>query len=91
MSSCRIPGREAPQPGEGRPCTPGEAKAAARLCLSTLSCTWCDVCRLLCPDLCITRDPGTGAVVIDLEYCKGCGLCAHFCPKGAITMVIEKR
>ncbi|MCK4728041.1 MAG: 4Fe-4S binding protein, partial [Desulfobacterales bacterium] len=22
-------------------------------------------------------------------YCKGCGICAHECPKDAITMVME--
>jgi len=25
----------------------------------------------------------------DLFYCKGCGICAHECPKGAIKMVEE--
>jgi pyruvate ferredoxin oxidoreductase delta subunit len=47
------------------------------------------VCRLLCPDLAITRDDITGQIVIDLDYCKGCGICAFVCPKGAITMVLE--
>jgi Pyruvate/2-oxoacid:ferredoxin oxidoreductase delta subunit len=23
-----------------------------------------------------------------MEYCKGCGICAYECPKGAIQMVI---
>jgi len=48
------------------------------------------VCRLLCPDLAITRDTITGQIVIDLDYCKGCGICAFVCPKVAITMVLEK-
>jgi pyruvate ferredoxin oxidoreductase delta subunit len=25
--------------------------------------------------------------VIDMEYCKGCGICAHECPTDAIIMV----
>jgi pyruvate ferredoxin oxidoreductase delta subunit len=25
--------------------------------------------------------------VADLDYCKGCGICAHECWPGAITMV----
>ena len=28
---------------------------------------------------------------IDLDYCKGCGVCANECPKQAITMVREER
>ncbi len=66
-----------------------EARQSALRCLSTLECTYCDVCQWVCPDMCITRDPDTGHINIDLEYCKGCGLCAHFCPKGAISMEVE--
>jgi len=69
---------------------PRDARDSARRCLATYTCTFCDVCELLCPDQCITRDPENGEILIDLEYCKGCGLCAHFCPRGAIEMVIEK-
>lgn len=64
-------------------------REAAR-CLAALDCIYCEVCELLCPDLCIIRDPATGDIQIDLDHCKGCGLCAHFCPKGAIRMEIEK-
>jgi pyruvate ferredoxin oxidoreductase delta subunit len=28
-------------------------------------------------------------VGIDLEYCKGCGICAEECPPNAIRMVRE--
>jgi Pyruvate/2-oxoacid:ferredoxin oxidoreductase delta subunit len=44
----------------------------------------------MCPDQAITKDDATHEPVIDLNYCKGCGLCAHFCPKGAITMEPEQ-
>ena len=44
---------------------------------------------LVCPDQAITKDRVTDKPVIDLQYCKGCGLCAHLCPRGAITMVLE--
>jgi Pyruvate/2-oxoacid:ferredoxin oxidoreductase delta subunit len=27
--------------------------------------------------------------LIDLDYCKGCGLCVSECPSGAIQMVPE--
>ncbi len=66
-----------------------EALKEARRCLSLRECESCEVCELLCPDLCITRDEKTGEVLIDLDYCKGCGICASVCPKGAIQMVLE--
>ncbi len=28
--------------------------------------------------------------LIDLDYCKGCGLCVAECPSGAIAMVPEE-
>jgi 2-oxoacid:acceptor oxidoreductase delta subunit (pyruvate/2-ketoisovalerate family) len=70
--------------------TPQEAEYEASRCLGTAHCEACDICRLLCPDMAITRDAITGQIVIDLDYCKGCGICAFVCPKGAITMVIEQ-
>ena len=70
--------------------TEEEAVAEARRCLGSQSCESCDVCSLLCPDLCITRDEASGEVLIDLDYCKGCGICAAVCPKGAIKMLLEE-
>jgi len=56
-------------------CTPGKRKAAS-----------CYICWLYCPDGVITQGfPPT----IDLQYCKGCGICAQECPTKAITMVEE--
>jgi len=67
-----------------------EAVEEAGRCLGLRECESCDICGLLCPDLCITRNEETGEVLIDLDYCKGCGICAAVCPKGAITMVLEE-
>jgi 2-oxoacid:acceptor oxidoreductase delta subunit (pyruvate/2-ketoisovalerate family) len=67
----------------------GETTEEARRCLGLKECESCDLCSLLCPDLCITRDQKTGEVLIDLDYCKGCGICAAICPKGAIQMELE--
>jgi len=66
-----------------------EAAQEAQRCLSLRECESCEIFGLFCPDLCITRDEKTGAVQIDLDYCKGCGICAAVCPKGAIQMVLE--
>jgi 2-oxoacid:acceptor oxidoreductase delta subunit (pyruvate/2-ketoisovalerate family) len=67
-----------------------EAIQEARRCLGWRECESCEVCTLFCPDLCITRDEKTGQILIDLDYCKGCGICASVCPKGAIQMVLEE-
>jgi len=53
-------------------------------------CVNCDLCRLLCPDLCITIHDEASRVEIDYDFCKGCGICASECPKGAIKMVQEE-
>jgi pyruvate ferredoxin oxidoreductase delta subunit len=46
----------------------------------------CQICWVYCPDGCIARGIGP---VIDLDHCKGCGVCAQECPAGAIVMVPE--
>ena len=72
-------------PGGGRP--EADPAGQASRCLASVACDFCDVCVLMCPELAITRDARSGRIVIDLEICKGCGLCAHYCPKGALKMV----
>jgi len=53
-------------------------------------CINCMRCWILCPDDAIIVEDGkvTG---INLDYCKGCGICAFECPKKvqAIEMVLE--
>ncbi len=46
----------------------------------------CQICWAYCPDACIAQGiPPT----VDLEYCKGCGICSQVCPAGAISMQPE--
>ena len=85
--ACTPPSGPTVVPPEGF--TPEEAQQAAARCLANVDCTYCNVCELLCPDQCIIRDPDTGNILIDLNHCKGCALCAHYCPKGAIQMEPE--
>jgi 2-oxoacid:acceptor oxidoreductase delta subunit (pyruvate/2-ketoisovalerate family) len=47
-------------------------------------CTQCLTCWIACPDACIAPS-ADGAVEINLKYCKGCGICTHVCPVGAVT------
>ena len=61
----------------------------ARRCLSCGHCFECDNCYGMCPDNAIVKlGPGRG-FHIDLDYCKGCGICSNECPSGAIAMVDE--
>ncbi len=48
----------------------------------------CFYCWLFCPDSVVSK---TTRPAINLEYCKGCGICAEECPPHAITMVEESR
>ncbi len=48
-------------------------------------CNMCLFCWFYCPDGCITREEDK--IIIDYDYCKGCGICANECPKDAIEMV----
>jgi NADPH-dependent glutamate synthase beta subunit-like oxidoreductase len=64
----------------------------ARRCLSCGNCFACDNCFGVCPDNAVIKlDPaGAYAYAVDLDYCKGCGLCAAECPCGAIHMEPEE-
>jgi NADPH-dependent glutamate synthase beta subunit-like oxidoreductase len=63
----------------------------ARRCMSCGSCFACDNCYGVCPDNAVVKlDPtGSYAYEIDLDFCKGCGICAEECPCGAIKMEPE--
>lgn len=51
-------------------------------------CSQCLQCYMFCPDSSIVVKDGK-MVSIDLEHCKGCGICARECPKFCIEMVPE--
>lgn len=87
---CKMISRSKPGPGDGgntgswrvlRPiiyldkCIPVKTKKMA-----------CFNCWLYCPDCVVTK---TIPPTIDLQYCKGCGICAEECPADAIEMVDE--
>ncbi|MDJ0628911.1 MAG: FAD-dependent oxidoreductase [Rhodobacter sp.] len=69
------------------------AMAEAQRCLSCGNCLACDNCWTLCPDNAVIKTQELASdgshYLFDLDYCKGCGLCAHECPTGYIQMVPE--
>ena len=69
----------------------GNALFEARRCLSCGNCFSCDNCYGVCPDNAVIKLGQPGELYeIDLDYCKGCGLCVAECPCGAIEMIPEK-
>jgi 2-oxoacid:acceptor oxidoreductase gamma subunit (pyruvate/2-ketoisovalerate family) len=64
---------------------------AAR-CFSCGDCTSCDTCLVYCPEGIIRRgrrgpgDSDSPLYALDLEYCKGCGICVTECPRSAMEM-----
>ena len=52
-------------------------------------CIHCHLCWIACPDSAVKVKDGKFEK-IDYDYCKGCGICAHECPKDALEMVPER-
>lgn len=69
--------------------------------LDTRACTGCLTCYMYCPDGCIRKTEagresapaaakrGEAPIFVDLDFCKGCGICAQVCPADALAMVVE--
>lgn len=51
------------------------------------SCSFCRDCTLYCPEGAL-RVEGE-ELQINWAFCKGCGICAHECPRKALDMVPE--
>jgi len=63
----------------------------ARRCMSCGNCFSCDNCYGVCPDNAVIKLGSPGELYeIDLDFCKGCGICVAECPSGAIQMVPEE-
>jgi Pyruvate/2-oxoacid:ferredoxin oxidoreductase delta subunit len=64
---------------------PHMVEAEISRCFKCGTCTRCDLCFLLCPDISIVRLGGEGYTV-RTDFCKGCGVCATTCPRHVIEM-----
>ncbi len=62
-------------------------------------CRGCSICVALCPKKALEEGPlkeiakGMDAppVLIDLDACVFCGMCANFCPLRAFRMTVEEK
>ena len=68
----------------------GSALFEARRCMSCGNCFGCDNCYGVCPDNAVLKIVESGTYEFDFDYCKGCSLCMHECPCGAIEMEPEQ-
>jgi NADPH-dependent glutamate synthase beta subunit-like oxidoreductase len=68
----------------------GTALYEARRCLSCGGCISCDNCYAFCPDNAVIKLGPEGEYEVDLDYCKGCGLCVEECPTGSMLMEPEE-
>jgi len=66
---------------------PALAAAEAGRCFSCGACNGCDNCRTFCPDVAVLLEGSVRR--IDLEHCKGCGVCVEECPRGAMAMSLD--
>ncbi|MFC1754098.1 4Fe-4S binding protein [Thermoproteota archaeon] len=49
-------------------------------------CIHCGFCWMFCPENAINEK-----FEANLDYCKGCGICAQECPVKCIEMVVEEK
>jgi 2-oxoacid:acceptor oxidoreductase delta subunit (pyruvate/2-ketoisovalerate family) len=61
--------------------------AEAQRCFQCGRCNVCNTCWFLCPDAVVLQK--NGEIQFDYDYCKGCGICAEECPRGAVAIEEE--
>ncbi len=64
---------------------PARMPLEALRCFKCGTCTRCDLCFLLCPDISIQKS-GDRGYTVKTDYCKGCTVCATTCPRHVIEI-----
>ena len=57
----------------------------AERCFHCGICSQCDNCYIYCPDLAIRPRKDSQGYRINYDYCKGCLICVHECPRHAMS------
>ncbi|MBI5077032.1 4Fe-4S binding protein [Candidatus Falkowbacteria bacterium] len=81
-------------PGTTKDCKTGNWRVYYPL-IDHEKCIACGTCARVCPEGCVfpVKDEKSKKIYFekDLDYCKGCGICAEECLVKAITMELERR
>ena len=87
----KLDAKKKPFAEANRGLTKDVALMEAGRCFNCGVCTGCEVCLVYCADVAIHRLEGDTGPRLEVagDYCKGCGVCAQECPRGAITMTRE--
>ncbi len=85
---CLPIGGVIPEAGSSRKYKTGDWRAF-RPQVDKEKCVDCLLCWIYCPDSAIVRKEK--GIEVNLDYCKGCGICAHECPRQAIKMMEEQK
>ncbi|MGD0229560.1 MAG: FAD-dependent oxidoreductase [Syntrophorhabdales bacterium] len=67
---------------------PQPMHAEIERCMKCGTCTQCDLCFLLCPDISVVKEKD--GYRLRPDYCKGCGVCATTCPRNVVDIGGEK-
>jgi len=70
---------------KGAPVKEEIAHQEAERCFHCGVCNQCDNCYIYCPDLAIQRRKDSQGYWINYDYCKGCLICVHECPRNALS------
>ena len=67
--------------------TNNQAMEETRRCFNCGVCNACDNCRIFCPEIAVIYKGSERQ--INLDYCKGCGICVFECPRNAMDLEEE--
>ncbi|HDD52596.1 MAG TPA: 4Fe-4S dicluster domain-containing protein [Thermosulfidibacter takaii] len=76
-----------PEPGNSVYYKTGDWKTLKPV-VDKMKCIKCGTCWIFCPEYAFEEDE-YGYFEPNLEYCKGCGICARECPAQCIKMEEE--